>query len=229
MPLPFQIVAPYQPAGDQPKAIAELAAGFDAGQNRQTLLGVTGSGKTFTAAHVIAKIGKPTLVLSHNKTLAAQLYKEFKGFLPHNAVHYFVSYYDYYQPEAYIPQRDIYIEKDALINENIDRLRLAATSALVSREDVVIVASVSCIYGLGSPSDYKRMMVHVPKGGVVERDTLLLRLVDIQYERNDTAFERGRFRVRGDVVEIWPASEEYALRLELFGDEVDALAIINPT
>ena len=147
MPLPFQIVAPFAPAGDQPRAIVELVSGFEAGQNRQTLLGVTGSGKTFTAAHVIAKIGKPTLVLSHNKTLAAQLYKEFKGFLPHNAVHYFVSYYDYYQPEAYIPQRDIYIEKDALINENIDRLRLAATSALVSREDVVIVASVSCIYG----------------------------------------------------------------------------------
>ena len=161
MPLPFQIVAPFAPAGDQPRAIAKLVSGFDTGQNRQTLLGVTGSGKTFSAAHVIAKIGKPTLVLSHNKTLAAQLYKEFKGFLPHNAVHYFVSYYDYYQPEAYIPQRDIYIEKDAMINEQIDRLRLAATSALVSRDDVVIVASVSCIYGLGSPADYRRMMVYL--------------------------------------------------------------------
>ena len=166
--------------------------------------------------------------MSHNKTLAAQLYKEFRGFLPHNAVHYFVSYYDYYQPEAYIPQRDIYIEKDALINENIDRLRLAATGALVSREDVVIVASVSCIYGLGSPSDYKRMMVHLAKGENVDRDNMLLRLVDIQYNRNDVDFERGTFRVRGDVVEVWPASEEYAFRIELFGDEVEALAVINP-
>jgi excinuclease ABC subunit B len=225
----FQVVSPFAPAGDQPQAIAKLVEGFEAGQDRQILLGVTGSGKTFTAAHVIAKLGKPTLVLSHNKTLAAQLYKEFKGFLPHNAVHYFVSYYDYYQPEAYIPQRDIYIEKDALINENIDRLRLAATSALVSREDVVIVASVSCIYGLGSPSDYKRMMVYLKKGETIERDQLLLKLVDIQYDRNDTAFERGRFRVRGDVVEVWPAHEEIAFRIELFGDEIDALAIINPT
>src|SRR5205807_1969478 len=160
---------------------------------------------------------------------AAQLYKEFRGFFPRNAVHYFISYYDYYQPEAYIPQRDIYIEKDAQINENIDRLRLAATSALVSREDVVIVASVSCIYGLGSPSDYKRMMIHVPKGAVLERDNLLLRLVDIQYQRNDVDFTRGTFRVRGDTIEAWPAYEEYALRIELFGDEIDALAIINPT
>src|SRR5207249_3405778 len=172
--------------------------------------------------------GKPALVLSHNKTLAAQLYKEFRGFFPRNAVHYFISYYDYYQPEAYIPQRDIYIEKDAQVNENIDRLRLAATSALVSRPDVVIVASVSCIYGLGSPSDYKRMMVYLAKGQTVDRDNLLLRLVDIQYARNDVAFERGRFRVRGDVIEVWPASEEYGLRIELFGDEVESLAIINP-
>lgn len=228
MSLPFQVVAPYGPAGDQPQAIEKIVSGFEAGQNRQTLLGVTGSGKTFTAANVIARIGKPTLVLSHNKTLAAQLYKELKAFLPHNAVHYFISYYDYYQPEAYIPQRDIYIEKDALINDNIDRLRLAATAALVSREDVVIVASVSCIYGLGSPSDYKRMMVYLKKGDIVERDKLLLKLIDIQYDRNDTAFERGRFRVRGDVVEVWPATEEFGLRIELFGDEVDALAIINP-
>src|SRR6266702_1083430 len=229
MPTPFQIVAPFAPAGDQPRAIETLVHGFRAGQDRQTLLGVTGSGKTFTAAHVIAKLGKPALVLSHNKTLAAQLYKEFKGFFPRNAVHYFISYYDYYQPEAYIPQRDTYIEKDSLVNENIDRLRLAATSALVSREDVLIVASVSCIYGLGSPSDYKRMMVRLVKGETVERDSLLLRLVDIQYQRNDIAFERGRFRVRGDVVEVWPASEEYAFRIELFGDEVESLAIINPT
>jgi excinuclease ABC subunit B len=225
----FQISSKFQPAGDQPQAIQKLVSGFQAGQNRQTLLGVTGSGKTFTASNVIAQLGKPTLVLSHNKTLAAQLYREFRGFFPHNAVHYFISYYDYYQPEAYIPQRDIYIEKDAMVNENIDRLRLAATSALVSREDVVIVASVSCIYGLGSPADYKRMMVHVQKGEQRERDVMLLRLIEIQYDRNDTAFERGRFRVRGDVVEVWPAYEEFAFRIELFGDEVESLAIINPT
>src|SRR5215831_7207152 len=192
----FELASKFQPAGDQPQAIAQLVEGFRDGRPCQTLLGVTGSGKTFTASNVIAQIGKPTLVLSHNKTLAAQLYKEFRGFFPRNAVHYFISYYDYYQPEAYIPQRDIYIEKDALINENIDRLRLAATSALVSREDVIIVASVSCIYGLGSPSDYKRMMIRVVKGDTVNRDDLLLKLVDIQYTRNDVAFERGRFRVR---------------------------------
>jgi excinuclease ABC subunit B len=225
----FELVSKFQPAGDQPQAIDKLVAGFQNGRPCQTLLGVTGSGKTFAAAHVIAQIAKPTLVLSHNKTLAAQLYKEFRGFFPRNAVHYFISYYDYYQPEAYIPQRDIYIEKDALINENIDRLRLAATSALVSREDVVIVASVSCIYGLGSPSDYKRMMVRLAKGETVDRDNLLLRLVDIQYERNDVDFARGKFRVRGDVVEVWPAYEEFGFRIELFGDEVDSLALINPT
>src|SRR5438552_10161526 len=189
MSVAFQLVSPFAPAGDQPQAIEKLASGFQAGQNRQILFGVTGSGKTFTAAHVIQKLGKPTLVLSHNKTLAAQLYKEFKSFFPHNAVHYFISYYDYYQPEAYIPQRDIYIEKDAMINENIDRLRLAATSALVSREDVIVVASVSCIYGLGAPSDYKRMMIYLKKGDIIERDHVLLRLVDIQYKRNETAFQ----------------------------------------
>src|SRR5712692_7241195 len=225
----FELVSKVQPAGDQPQAIAQLVAGYRDGRPCQTLLGVTGSGKTFTAAHVIAQLNRPALVLSHNKTLAAQLYKEFRGFFPRNAVHYFISYYDYYQPEAYIPQRDIYIEKDAQINENIDRLRLAATSALVSREDVIIVASVSCIYGLGSPIDYKRMMVHLTRGQTIERDQLLLKLVDIQYERNDVAFTRGKFRVRGDVIEVWPAYEEFALRIELFGDEVDALAIINPT
>ncbi|HEY8505262.1 MAG TPA: excinuclease ABC subunit UvrB [Gemmataceae bacterium] len=225
----FHLVSEYEPAGDQPKAIEQLVEGYRGGKRFQTLLGATGTGKTFTCANVIARIGKPTLVLSHNKTLAAQLYKELKGFFPHNAVCYFISYYDYYQPEAYIPQRDIYIEKDASINEHIDRLRLAATSALVSREDVIIVASVSCIYGLGSPSDYKRMMVHLRKGATVDRDELLLKLVDIQYQRNDVAFERGKFRVRGDVVEIWPAYEEYALRVELFGDEVDLLAMIHPT
>src|SRR3989441_12594228 len=196
----FELVSQFQPAGDQPQAIDNRVAGFRNGRPHQTLMGVTGSGKTFAAANVIAQIGKPTLVLSHNKTLAAQLFKEFRGFFPRNAVHYFISYYDYYQPEAYIPQRDIYIEKDALINENLDRLRLAATSALVSREDVIIVASVSCIYGLGSPSDYKRMMIYLTKGETVEREELLLRLVDIQYQRNDIEFTRGKFRVRGDVI-----------------------------
>lgn len=225
----FEVVSTFQPAGDQPQAIAKLIDGFQAGQGRQVLLGATGTGKTFSAAHVIASLGKPTLVLSHNKTLAAQLYKEFRGFFPRNAVQYFISYYDYYQPEAYIPQRDIYIEKDAQINENIDRLRLAATSALVSREDVIVVASVSCIYGLGSPTDYKRMMVHVQRGETLDRDKMLFRLVDIQYQRNDFEFTRGKFRVRGDVVEVWPAAEEFAFRIELFGDEVEALTIIQPT
>jgi excinuclease ABC subunit B len=229
MPATFQLQSDFQPAGDQPQAVEKLVEGFHDGRPCQTLMGVTGSGKTFTAANVIAQIGKPTLVLSHNKTLAAQLYKEFRSFFPRNAVHYFISYYDFYQPEAYIPQRDIYIEKDAQINENIDRLRLAATSALVSRPDVVIVASVSCIYGLGSPNDYRRMMVRLAKGEAVERDQVLLKLVDILYERNDIDFARGRFRVRGDVIEIWPASEEYAYRIELFGDDVENLAIINPT
>src|SRR5919206_1848676 len=224
----FDLVSKFQPAGDQPQAIQKLVAGFRDGRPQQTLLGATGTGKTFTAANVIAQIGKPALVLSHNKTLAAQLYKELKGFFPHNAVHYFISYYDYYQPEAYIPQRDIYIEKDASINENIDRLRLAATSALVSREDVIIVASVSCIYGLGSPSDYKRMMVYVQKGEVLDRDNTLLRLIDIQYKRNDIAFERGTVRVRGDTIDVWPASEEFAYRIELFGDEVESLSVIHP-
>src|SRR5437899_6366967 len=225
----FELDGRFEPAGDQPQAIEKLVAGFRSGQLRQTLLGATGTGKTFTAAHVIANLGRPTLVLSHNKTLAAQLYKEFRGFFPRNAVHYFISYYDYYQPEAYIPQRDIYIEKDALINENLDRLRLAATSALVSRDDVIIIASVSCIYGLGSPSDYRAMMVRVVKGTSVDRDEVLLKLVDIQYQRNDVAFERGKFRVRGDVVEVWPASAAYGFRIELLGDEADSLAIINPT
>jgi excinuclease ABC subunit B len=224
----FQLASEFQPAGDQPQAIDKLVGGFQDGRKFQTLLGATGTGKTYTAANVIAQLNKPTLVLSHNKTLAAQLYKEFKGFFPNNAVCYFVSYYDYYQPEAYIPQRDIYIEKDASINENLDRLRLAATSSLVSREDVIIVASVSCIYGLGSPTDYKRMMVRLAKGEVIERDHLLLKLVDVQYQRNDVSFERGKFRVRGDTIEVWPAYEEYGLRIELFGDEVDSLAIINP-
>jgi excinuclease ABC subunit B len=224
----FEIVAPWEPAGDQPKAIEQLVRGFAEGKRMQILMGATGTGKTHTAARVIAALNKPTLVLAHNKTLAAQLYKEFKGFFPNNAVCYFISYYDYYQPEAYIPQRDIYIEKDASINENIDRLRLAATSALVSREDVIIVASVSCIYGLGSPSDYKRMMVRLKVGDTIERQQLLLKLIDIQYQRNDLSFERGKFRVRGDTIELWPAYEEIGLRIELFGDEVETLSVIHP-
>ena len=224
----FQLVSDYQPAGDQPKAIEQLMAGFDAGKPMQVLLGATGTGKTFTASNIIAKLNKPTLVLAHNKTLAAQLYKEFKNFFPHNAVCYFVSYYDYYQPEAYIPQRDIYIEKDSSINENIDRLRLAATANLVTRDDVIIVASVSCIYGLGSPSDYKRMVVYLPKGEVIDRQLLLVKLIDIQYQRNDVAFERGKFRVRGDTIEVWPSTEEVGYRIELFGDEVDRLSVIHP-
>ena len=229
MPASFELSSKFQPAGDQPQAIEKILAGIREGKAAQMLMGATGTGKTFTASHVIAEVNKPTLVLAHNKTLAAQLYKEFKNFFPKNAVHYFVSYYDYYQPEAYIPQRDIYIEKDALINENIDRLRLASTSALVSRSDVIIVSSVSCIYGLGSPSDYKRMMVHLAKSEQVDRDDFLFRLVDIQYKRNDIAFTRGTFRVRGDTVEVWPAYEEFALRIELFGDEIESLAVINPT
>ncbi len=223
----FQLVSPYQPAGDQPQAIEKLVQGLADGRGSQTLLGVTGSGKTFTMANVIAQYGKPALVMSHNKTLAAQLYAEFKEFFPHNAVRYFVSYYDYFQPEAYIPQRDIYIEKDASINEEIERLRLASTSALVSRQDVIVVASVSCIYGLGSPDDYRKMMVRLRLGDIVDRDELLLKFVDIQYDRNDVSFERGKFRVRGDVIELWPAYEEFGYRIELFGDEVERLTTID--
>ena len=225
----FELVSPFQPAGDQPEAIRQLTQGLESAKHYQTLLGVTGSGKTFTMANVIARMNRPALVLSHNKTLAAQLYAEFRGVLSRiTPCGYFVSYYDYYQPEAYIPQRDIYIEKETSINNDLDRLRLAATSALVSRRDVVIVASVSCIYGLGSPSDYKAMMLPIHRGGTIERDELLYRLVDILYERNDIDFKRGTFRVRGDVVEVWPAYEEFAYRIEMFGDEVERLSIINP-
>jgi excinuclease ABC subunit B len=227
--VPFQLVSPFEPAGDQPQAIDALVSGLREGRQHQVLMGVTGSGKTYTMANVIQAIDRPTLVLSHNKTLAAQLYAEFKEFFPHNAVHYFVSYYDYYQPEAYIPQRDIYIEKDASINQEIDRLRLAATSALVSRQDVIIVASVSCIYGLGSPEDYKAMMINLRRGMSVDRDLVLVKLVDVQYERNDVEFARGKFRARGDCVEVWPSYEEFALRIEFWGDEVEQLSIINPT
>jgi excinuclease ABC subunit B len=224
----FDLQAPFQPGGDQPAAIEQLVSGWSEGKKCQVLMGVTGSGKTFTMANVIQTVQRPTLVISHNKTLAAQLYAEFREFFPRNAVHYFVSYYDYYQPEAYIPQRDIYIEKDASINEEIDRLRLATTSSLVSRDDVIIVASVSSIYGLGSPEDYKRMMVALRKGEILDRDDMLNRLIDIQYQRNDIAFERSKFRVRGDCVEVWPSYEEFAYRIELWGDEIDQLSYINP-
>jgi excinuclease ABC subunit B len=227
-PMGFDLDSRFQPSGDQPEAIDALVRGLRAGSRHQVLMGVTGSGKTFTMANVIATMQKPTLVLSHNKTLAAQLYSEFKEFFPRNAVHYFVSYYDYYQPEAYIPQRDIYIEKDASINEEIDRLRLAATSALVSRRDCIIVASVSCIYGLGSPEDYRKMVVPIRVGESIPREDLILRLIDIQYERNDTAFERSRFRIRGDTMELWPSYEEFAYRIEMWGEEVEQISIINP-
>ncbi|NOY42831.1 MAG: excinuclease ABC subunit UvrB [Planctomycetes bacterium] len=225
----FQLHSPFEPAGDQPAAIKSLVAGLREKRDEQVLMGVTGSGKTFTMANVIQQVQRPTLVLSHNKTLAAQLYSEFREFFPHNAVSYFVSYYDYYQPEAYIPQRDIYIEKDASINEGIDRMRLATTSALVSRRDVIVVASVSCIYGLGSPEDYKEMMVGLRVGQNLDRDDVLSRLVDIQYERNDTDPARGKFRVRGDCVEIWPSYEEFSFRVEFWGDEIEKLSIIDPT
>jgi excinuclease ABC subunit B len=225
---PFQLVSEFAPAGDQPQAIEGLIRGIEGGKRDQVLLGVTGSGKTFTMANVIARLQRPTLVLSHNKTLAAQLFSEFREFFPHNAVSYFVSYYDYYQPEAYIPQRDIYIEKDASINEEIDRLRLSATSALVSRRDTIVVATVSCIYGLGSPKDYLEMMIPLRKGESIDRDEMLRKLIDIQYDRNDFEFTRGKFRVRGDVVECWPAYEEFAYRIEMWGDEIESLAEINP-
>src|SRR3989304_7517872 len=201
----FKLSAEFEPQGDQPEAKKKLTSAFKSGEKFQTLMGVTGSGKPFTMANVIQSLGKPTLVMSHNKTLAAQLYSEFKEFFPENAVGYFVSYYDYYQPEAYIPQRDIYIEKEATINQEIDRLRLAATSNLMSRKNVIIVASVSCIYGLGSPADYQDMYVRLCKGDAIERNKLLRKFVSIQYERNDINFVRGSLRVRGDVVEVFPA------------------------
>ncbi len=225
----FELISEYEPAGDQPRAIEALTRGFrDEGKTHQTLLGVTGSGKTFTMAHTIANLGRPTLVISHNKTLAAQLYGEFRDLFPRNAVEYFVSYYDYYQPEAYIPAQDVYIAKDASINEDIDRLRLSATTSLMSRSDVIIVASVSCIYGLGSPEDYKRMIVAVELGQEVDRDKLLRKLVDIQYDRSDYELRRATFRPRGDVVEILPAYEEVALRIGFFGDEIEEIAYIDP-
>ena len=224
----FQVVSDYQPAGDQPQAIEALARGVEMGLQEQTLLGVTGSGKTFTMAKTIERIQRPTLVLAHNKTLAAQLCSEFKEFFPHNAVEYFVSYYDYYQPEAYIPHTDTYIEKDAATNEEIDRLRLSATCALLERRDVIVVSSVSCIYGLGEPEDFAKMMVSLRVGATMERDELLKRLVEIRYERNDIAFERNMFRVRGDTVEIFPAYwKDAAIRVEFFGDEIDRITEVN--
>ncbi len=224
----FQLVSPHEPAGDQPGAITELVEGLGRGDRSQVLLGATGTGKTFTIAHVIAQHGRPTLVMSHNKTLAAQLYGELKSLFPHNAVEYFISYYDYYQPEAYVAATDTYIEKDASINEDIERLRLRATSSLMEREDVIVVASVSCIFGLGNPMDYRSLMLHLEVGGEHPRREILRGLVDIQYKRNDYLFERGAFRVRGDTVEVFPAYEEQAVRIELWGDEVERISRFDP-
>ncbi len=224
----FQLHSEYDPTGDQPQAIEALVKGFQEGNQFQTLLGVTGSGKTFTMANVIQKIQKPTLIIAHNKTLAAQLYGEFKEFFPENAVEYFVSYYDYYQPEAYVPSTDTYIEKDSAINDEIDKLRHSATAALSEREDVIIVASVSCIYGLGSPIDYKEMVISLRPGMLKDRDEVIHKLIEIQYDRNDMDFRRGTFRVRGDVLEIFPAnSGSEAYRVEFFGDEVERITEID--
>ena len=224
----FKLHSKYPLSGDQPQAVDALCSALGDGSKYSTLVGVTGSGKTFTMANVIARMNRPALIISHNKTLAAQLYAEFKEFFPENAVEYFVSYYDYYQPEAYIPQTDVYIEKDSSINDDIERLRISAASSLVSRRDVIVVATVSCIYGLGSPEDFRKMMVPLRTGLQMKRDTLVERMVDIHYSRNDTAFERGIFRVRGDVVDIYPAYLDTALRVEFFGDEIDSLKKIDP-
>lgn len=224
----FELVSPYEPAGDQPQAIASLTEGLLSGAKHQALLGVTGSGKTFTIANVVQKVNKPTLVISHNKTLAAQLYAEFKGFFPSNAVEYFVSYFDYYQPEAYIPRTDTFIEKDSSVNEEIERLRLSTMSSLFSRSDVLVVASVSCIYGIGSKEDYEAMVIPIRTGMTMTREHFLHRLVDLQYSRNDIEFTRGQFRVRGDTVELWPAGREDALRVEFFGDDIDRITRFEP-
>ena len=225
----FKLVSEFEPKGDQPKAIEALSEGVLKGIRHQVLLGVTGSGKTFTMANVIERVQKPTLVISHNKTLAAQLYEEFKELFPENAVEFFVSYYDYYQPEAYIPSTDTYIEKDTQINDNIDKMRHSATRSLLERNDVIIVASVSCIYGLGSPEAYHGMLLYLEKGMEISREEILSKLVEIQYERNDIDFHRGTFRVRGDVVEVFPAHEESrAIRIQLFGDEIEAINEIDP-
>src|SRR5436853_4600389 len=224
----FELVSDYQPAGDQPQAIAKLTEGVLAGAKHQTLLGVTGSGKTFTIANVIANMNRPTLVISHNKTLAAQLYAEFRGFFPNNAVEYFVSYFDYYQPEAYIPRTDTFVEKDSSVNEEIERLRLSPMSSLFSRRDVVVVASVSCIYGIGSKEDYEAMVIGIRVGQEMTREHFLHRLVDLQYTRNDIEFTRGQFRVRGDTVELCPAGREDGLRVEFFGEEIERLTRFDP-
>ena len=225
----FKIVSKYKPSGDQPQAIKKLADGIKAGDRFQTLLGVTGSGKTFTMANIIAEINRPTLVLAHNKTLAAQLCSEFKEIFPENAVEYFVSYYDYYQPEAYIPGSDTYIEKDASTNEEIDKLRHSATAALFERRDVIIVASVSCIYGLGDPIDYNNMVVSLRPGMIKDRDEIAAKLVEIQYERNDIGFARNKFRIRGDVLDVFPSdSSTHAVRIEFFGDEIERICDFNP-
>src|SRR5579862_5167841 len=224
----FRLISDYKPKGDQVTAIEELTRGVYSGEKHQVLLGVTGSGKTYTMAKVIAQLNRPTLVLAHNKTLAAQLYHEFKQFFPNNAVEYFVSYYDYYQPEAYIPASDVYIEKDATINDELDKLRLSATRSLFERRDAIIVASVSCIYGLGSPEAYYGMLLFLEKGQKIKREDITKRLVEILYERNDVDFRRGTFRVRGDIIEVYPTYDENAYRIELFGDEIDSLSQIDP-
>lgn len=224
----FKLSSKYAPSGDQPKAIDALCKSIESGSKYSTLVGVTGSGKTFTMANVIAKMNRPALIISHNKTLSAQLYSEFKEFFPENAVEYFVSYYDYYQPEAYIPQTDTYIEKDSSINDDIEKLRISTASSLVSRRDVIVIATVSCIYGLGSPEDFRKMMVPLRKGLEISRESLAERMIDIRYSRNDTSFERGVFRVRGDVIDIYPAYLDTALRVEFFGDEIDSLKKIDP-
>src|SRR4249920_838817 len=224
----FHLVSDFELAGDQPRAIGELTDGLERGDKHQVLLGVTGSGKTFTMAQTIARVNRPTLVMVHNKTLAAQLFQEFRRFFPDNAVEYFVSYYDYYQPEAYVPSTDSYIEKEATINDEIDRMRLSATRSLFERRDVIIVASVSCIYGLGSPEAYYGMLLALERGQRISRDQVLRKLVEMQYERNDQDFGRGTFRVRGDIVEVYPSYEEQGLRVELFGDEIDQLSSFDP-
>ncbi len=226
---PFRVVAPFEPSGDQPEAIEGLVRDINNGVRASCLLGATGTGKTFTMAHVIANCGKPTLIISHNKTLAAQLYEELRGFLPDNSVNYFVSYYDYYQPEAYIPSRDIYIEKDSSRNDDLDRLRLASTSNILSRRDTVVVASVSCIFGLGSPEAYGQKVLTLTRGGTIDRRTLLMTLNSMQYTRSDIEWERGQYRIRGETVEVWPAYERYSVRIETFGDEIERLDLVNPT
>src|ERR687894_1350592 len=224
----FEVNSEYQQTGDQPRAIRSLASGLSAGMRAQTLLGVTGSGKTYTMAKTVEEVGRPALVIAHNKTLAAQLANEFAEFFPNNAVEYFVSYYDYYQPEAYVPRTDTFIEKDADINEEIDKLRHAATRALLTRRDVIIVASVSCIYGLGSPEEYSQTIVSLRRGSQARRDKIVRHLIDIQYDRNDMTLVRGSFRVRGDTLEIFPAYEDIALRVEFFGDEVERIVDVDP-